>query len=203
MGRVWSVASPPVADSPWPPGHRHRRASETRDSTVGPPLTSPDAQVNEAFKDLSAIVDEQGHAIEQIEVNVLDAHANTEKGVGYLSVSAGNGGCGGWRLPRHVTGARPLFRDVRAACRVSDSGASAQRRRPLSHRSKRRNIKRSMAAGECRADAAHLLSLCAGSARALALGPLRTDLYRLIIMLTIIVLVAVGITVYFFVVEKK
>lgn len=50
------------------------------------PATNTRPQVNEAFKDLSAIVDEQGHAIEQIEVNVADAHANTEKGVGYLQV---------------------------------------------------------------------------------------------------------------------
>ena len=42
--------------------------------------------MNEAFKDLSAIVDEQGHAIETIEANVVDAHAHTEKGVGYLQV---------------------------------------------------------------------------------------------------------------------
>ena len=47
-------------------------------------------QVNEAFKDLSAIVDEQGHAIDQIEVNIVEAHNQTEKGVGHLTVSHGN-----------------------------------------------------------------------------------------------------------------
>jgi t-SNARE complex subunit (syntaxin) len=47
------------------------------------------AQVNEAFKDLSAIVDEQGHSIEQIEVNIGEAHASTEKGVGFLQVREG------------------------------------------------------------------------------------------------------------------
>ena len=45
-------------------------------------------QVNEAFKDLSAIVDEQGHAIQVIEENIGSAHDSTEKGVGFLQVRA-------------------------------------------------------------------------------------------------------------------
>ena len=67
---------------------RTPRAARRPDSPHGTPsLTARPIQVNEAFKDLSAIVDEQGHAIEQIEVNVIDAHVNTEKGVGFLQVS--------------------------------------------------------------------------------------------------------------------
>ena len=44
-------------------------------------------QVNEAFKDLSQIVEGQGELLNQIEVNVVAAHDSTEKGVGFLEVS--------------------------------------------------------------------------------------------------------------------
>ena len=44
-------------------------------------------QVNEAFKDLSQIVEGQGELLNQVEVNVIAAHDSTEKGVGFLEVS--------------------------------------------------------------------------------------------------------------------
>lgn len=52
-------------------------------------ITSSMAEVNEAFKDLAQIVEDQGHSLEQIEVNVGDANARTEKGVENLQQAAG------------------------------------------------------------------------------------------------------------------
>ena len=45
--------------------------------------------MNEAFKDLAQIVEDQGSSLEQIEVSVGDAHAHTEKGVALLQQAAG------------------------------------------------------------------------------------------------------------------
>ena len=46
-------------------------------------------QVNEAFKDLAQIVEDQGHSLDAIEVNVGDAAARTESGVEQLQQAAG------------------------------------------------------------------------------------------------------------------
>jgi len=46
-------------------------------------------QVNEAFKDLAQIVEDQGSSLEQIETSVGDAHGHTEKGVALLQQAAG------------------------------------------------------------------------------------------------------------------
>ena len=47
-------------------------------------ISSSIMQVNEAFRDLAQIVEDQGHDIAQIDVNVTSAEAHTEEGVGHL-----------------------------------------------------------------------------------------------------------------------
>ena len=83
---VWRLSATAGTRSEPSALERTPRAARRPDSPLGPLAHCAPIQVNEAFKDLSAIVDEQGHAIEQIEVNVIDAHVNTEKGVGFLQV---------------------------------------------------------------------------------------------------------------------
>jgi hypothetical protein len=46
------------------------------------------AEVNEVFRDLATLVDEQGRDIDQIELNIGDAHTETEAGVGHLEKAA-------------------------------------------------------------------------------------------------------------------
>lgn len=45
-------------------------------------------EVNEVFRDLATLVDEQGRDIDQIELNIVDAHAETEGGVAHLEKAA-------------------------------------------------------------------------------------------------------------------
>ena len=72
MSRYRSPPALPPA-SPTPTPHTHR----------------PSPQVNEAFKDLAQIVEDQGHSLDAIEVNIGDAHARTESGVEQLQQAAG------------------------------------------------------------------------------------------------------------------
>ena len=48
-------------------------------------IASAISQVNETFRDLAQIVEDQGHDIATIEVNVTSAEAHTEEGVGHLT----------------------------------------------------------------------------------------------------------------------
>jgi t-SNARE complex subunit (syntaxin) len=56
---------------------------EERDEAITD-IASAISEVNETFRDLAQIVEEQGKDIESIELNVTSAEAHTEEGVGFL-----------------------------------------------------------------------------------------------------------------------
>lgn len=47
-------------------------------------IASSVVEVNEAFRDLAQLVERQGESLERIDINVTEAHATTEDGVGQL-----------------------------------------------------------------------------------------------------------------------
>ena len=60
---------------------------QEREQNIDEILTQT-VQVNEVFKDLASLVDEQGALIDKVETNVTSAKAATETGVGYLTTAA-------------------------------------------------------------------------------------------------------------------
>ncbi len=56
---------------------------EERDEAITD-IAAAISEVNDTFKDLAQIVEDQGKDIDQIELNIGDAHNSTEEGVGHL-----------------------------------------------------------------------------------------------------------------------